>query len=267
MFKTIINKILGKTRGTKGILNDFSMPKFIVGETNINQWIAIGVKGFKEWYQPVDFGDGIVAHVTTPPLWEDSPELDRVRGIAKWNYIVKKHIPSLDGKRVLDLGCNNGVFSIQLARSGAKQVIGIDRNQLIRQKSGSILPVQDVIAQATFVKQAIEFKENKKYPINYISHDIGKLNKLNLGKFDLILALCVVYHEMSDTPKLIKTLSLMTDHIILQSTLLHSGELAKWASPNILADLLTGNGFNSVEIDAPFGYSWPMIIGKRLTEQ
>ncbi|ABQ25871.1 DUF1698 domain-containing protein [Geotalea uraniireducens] len=264
MFKTIINRMLGNTHSTNEIINDFSMPMFIDGETNINQWIDAGIKGFKEWYQPVDFGDGIVAHVTTPPRWEASPELDSVRGIAKWDYIVKKHMPSLVGKRVLDLGCNNGVFSIQLARSGAKEVIGIDRNQLIKQKSGSILPIQDVIAQANFVKQAIEHKEKKKYPITYIVHDVGTLNMLNLGRFDMILALCVVYHEMNDTPKLIQALSSMTDHLVLQTTLLHSGELAKWASPHILADLLIKAGFTNVEIDSPPDYSWPMIIGKRL---
>jgi len=241
---------------------EFCMPPFIRGETDVSEWIKLGIQGFKEWYQPVDFGDGLVAHVTTPPDWRPKPELDPVRGMAKWGFILKMHIPDVSGKRILDLGCNNGVFSLQLARMGAREVIGIDRDRKIRQKSAPYLPVQNVIAQANFVKQAFEIKEGVKYPVRYIAHDIARISELDLGRFDLILALCVVYHELDNTPRLLQKLSTMTDHIVLQTCLEHDGELGKWASPYLLAELLVNVGFTRVEIDAPTNYSWPMIVGK-----
>jgi SAM-dependent methyltransferase len=55
---------------------------------------------------------------------------DGVAGVsdsrAKW---ARLHIPDrLDGKRVLDIGCNEGLFSHWCAERGAAEVIGIDRH-------------------------------------------------------------------------------------------------------------------------------------------
>lgn len=242
---------------------DFKMPEFVPGETDLCQWIQTGINGFKEWYQPVDFGDGLVAHVTVPPDWNASPDLDELRGSAKWDFIVKRHIPDITGKRVMDLGCNNGVFCLKLAEAGAKEVIGIDRDRSICQRSAPNLPIQDVIDQAKFVKQAFEIKRGIKYPIKYIAADVADVSVQDFGRFDMILAFCIVYHELSFTPQLLKKLSLMTDHLVLQTNLLHTGELAHWASLYVLAELLIDVGYTQVEIDAPASYSWPMVIGKR----
>ena len=242
---------------------DFVMPEFVPGKTDLHQWIETGIEGFWEWYQPVDFGDGLVAHVTAPPNWEIKPEFDSLRGLAKWEHIVKGHIPDAAGKRVLDLGCNNGVFSLELARMGAREVVGIDRNQDIRQKSSPQLPVQDVIAQAEFVKRAFEIRDEVTYPVRYIAADVASIGELGLGKFDLILALCIVYHQLDATPALLRQLSSMTDHLVLQTTLLHGGELAHWANPYLQAELLADAGYRHIEIDAPADYAWPMIVGRR----
>lgn len=174
------------------------------GGEEIYKWIEDGIRCFREWYQPVDFGNGIVAHVTVPPHWRPRPDLlnDNTRGLAKWNYIVKKHIPDVREKRVLDLGCNSGLFSIELTRMGAREVIGIDRNTEIRYRSTDTPPPQEVVAQAEFVKKAFELLNGVKYPITYIAHDIGRLQELGLGRFDLILALCVVYHELERSQSL-----------------------------------------------------------------
>lgn len=239
------------------------MPEFVEGKTNLMEWIETGIQGYREWYQPVHFGDGQVAHVTVPPDWHTAPDLDSLRGLAKWERIVKSHIPDVRGKRVLDLGCNNGLFSIELAKMGAAEVIGIDRNQVIRQKSGPQLPYQDVIAQAEFVKRAFELKQGVTYPVRYMAADVGSIENLDLGRFDLILALCIVYHELDETPKLISELSKMSDHLVLQTTLLHSGKLSYWADPYVQARILSLAGYSNVQIDAPAGYSWPVLVATR----
>lgn len=226
----------------------------------INDWIKQGIQCFREWYQPVDFGDGIIADVTRPPSWEPAPEFNAERGVGKWNYIIKRNMPDLNGKRILDLGCNNGIISIQLAKSGAKEVIGIDRNEIIHQKTYNELPAQDIIAQATFIKKAFELKENSEYPITYIAHDIANIDELNLGKFDLIVSLCVLYHEMEGMPKILKKLANMTDQLILQTSLTHGGELAKWADLYNHVKLVHEAGFSKIRIDAPIGYHLPMIV-------
>lgn len=240
-------------------------PEHLQSKEEIYQWIEDGIRCFREWYQPVDFGNGVVAHVTRPPDWKPRPDLLYANdgGISKWNYIVKKHIPDVKGKRVWDLGCSSGVFCIELARMGAREVIGIDRNEKIGYRSTDTPPPQDVIAQAKFVKKAFELLDGVEYPITYIAHDIGRLHELELGRFDLVLALCVVYHELDRMPELVRQLASMTDHLVLQASQGHSGELGRWADKIRQAEVLLESGFTYVEIDAPAGYLLPMIIGRK----
>lgn len=235
----------------------------INSKEEINQWIRQGIKCFREWYQPVDFGDGIIANVTRPPDWKPAPEFNQERGYSKWNYIIKRNMPELQGKRVLDLGCNNGIISLQIAKSGAKEVIGIDRDEFIHQKTYQELPIQNIIEQANFVKKAFELKEKTTYNVHYIPCDISNIESLNLGKFDIILALCVLYHEMEGMPALIKILSMMTDFLVLQTSLTHQGDLAKWADLYVQVKYLHEAGFSKINIDAPLGYHLPMIIGMK----
>lgn len=248
-------------------LNTLSVqdPEHLQSKEDIYKWIEDGIRCFREWYQPVDFGNGVVAHVTVPPDWSPRSDLlnDNTRGLSKWNYIVKKHIPDVKGKRVLDLGCSSGMYSIELARMGAREVIGIDRNVEIRHRSTDTPPPQDVIAQAKFVKKAFELLDGVKYPITHISHDIGRLQELELGRFDIILALCVVYHELDKMPELVRQLVSMTDHLILQASQVHGGELGRCADKIRQAEVLLEAGFTNVEIDAPIGYSLPVIIGRK----
>lgn len=230
-------------------------------DEKINDWIKTGIRCFREWYQPVDFGDGIIADVTRPPFWKPAPEFNSERGIGKWEYIIKRNLPNLEGKRVLDLGCNNGIISLQIAKNGSKEVIGIDRNEYIHQKTYPELPVQNIIAQANFVKKAFELKEKVNYPIHYIAFDIKNIRELDLGKFDIILALCVLYHEMDEMPKILETLAQMTDYLVLQTSLTHTGELAKWTDLNNHVKLLQQAGFCKIIIDAPIGYHLPVVVG------
>jgi SAM-dependent methyltransferase len=231
----------------------------------IYDWISSGIARFREWYQPVDFGAGVVAHQTCPPDWRPRPELlhDTGGGLAKWNFIVKKHIPDVSGMRVLDLGCSSGLFSLELARMGAKEVIGIDRDTRIAHRSTAVPPAQDVVAQANFVKTSFELLERRHLPVRYIAHDIGRLAELKLGHFDLIVALCVVYHELHHMPRLLKTLAGMTNHLILQANNSHGGELGRYSNAAYHATTLKEAGFSEIEIDAPQGYSLPLIVAKK----
>jgi len=234
-------------------------------EEEIHAWIREGIAFFREWYQPVDFGNGLIAHATQPPDWLPKPELFNRNdmGIGKWNYIIKNHMPDVKGKRVLDLGCSSGVFTLELARMGAREVVGIDRNINIQHKSTDVPPRQDVIAQAKFVKRAFELIYKEKYPITYIAQDIGNLEELDLGHFDVILALCVIYHEMENMPATVKKLSDLTDCLILQANQGQEDPVAEYAEVKYHVDLLIRNGFTDIEIFAPKNYPLPLLVCRK----
>lgn len=64
-------------------------------------------------YSPVYFGYGL----RIGKIWDINV------GFGRWNFILKKHLPALTGKRVLSLGANNGFNAIQMLKNGAEEII------------------------------------------------------------------------------------------------------------------------------------------------
>lgn len=77
-------------------------------------------------------------------------------------------------KRVLDIGCRDGLFSFYSEKKGASEVIGIDNNLSI--------PTKEFLVP--FFNSKVQFKE-----INLFD-----LSKEQLGEFDIILFPGVLYH-------------------------------------------------------------------------
>jgi SAM-dependent methyltransferase len=240
---------------------DYVQPNFEGGD--LNAWIAQGIRGYQQWYQPVEFGDGLKAHVTIPPDWHPNSELDKFSGLNKWNFIVKRNIPDIRGLRVLDVGCNVGVFSIELSRLGAREVIGVDRDLQIPHKP-DYLPRQDIVSQAKFVREAISLKTGEILNIEYLPMNFSSYESFtDLGSFDLILALNVAYHELGGMEPMLKTLASMTNTLVLQTSLSHGPPIKEWASLSTHVEILTRIGFTSICIDAPLGYEEPVIVARK----
>ncbi len=217
-------------------------------DQDLNDWIAEGIRGFRQWYQPVDFGDGLVAHVTTPPDWRPHPELDAEYGIDRWAQRVLPLLPDVTGLRILDVGCSSGLFSLELSRMGAAEVVGIDRSLDITHKTGN-LANQDVVAQARFVKAAIEARTGQYFNVSFHPCDLGDSEQVRtLGHFDLVLALNVVYHQLSNAERLMEDLAQLTDMMVLQSALKHPPSIHRWADPAWQMNVLARNGFRHFAI-------------------
>ena len=85
------------------------------------------------------------------------------------------HLPELTGKRCLDIGCNNGFFSFELAKRGAI-VKGIDNNQ---NNTG-------MIEKALFVKEVLGAD------VEFVIEDF--MDEQEEILYDVILFLGVYYH-------------------------------------------------------------------------
>lgn len=70
---------------------------------------------YEKWFVNVNFGNGIMVRST---VWPDEPLNSRQAGIGKFDFIVRRNLPDLQGKRILDIGCNVGIIAIQMARLG-----------------------------------------------------------------------------------------------------------------------------------------------------
>src|SRR6187200_3274900 len=92
----------------------------------------------------------------------------------KWRLFEHAIPANLEGKTVLDVGCNGGFYSIEMKRRGAARVLGIDSDD-------------GYLVQARFAAQIcgvdIELR-------NLSVYDIAALRE----KFDVVLFMGVLYH-------------------------------------------------------------------------
>ncbi|MBV8700150.1 TIGR04290 family methyltransferase [Bradyrhizobium sp.] len=92
----------------------------------------------------------------------------------KWRRFSHVVPDRLDGKSVLDIGCNAGFYAMEMKRRGADRVLGLDTDD-------------EYLAQARFAADVsglkIEFRKLSAY-------DVGTLGE----KFDLVIFMGVLYH-------------------------------------------------------------------------
>jgi tRNA (mo5U34)-methyltransferase len=93
----------------------------------------------------------------------------------KWQLLAP-HLPAnLHGWRVLDIGCNAGFYSFELARRGAK-VLGIDGNP-------------HFLAQARWAADRLGLSDVCRFECHQV-YDLARMN----GQWDLVLFMGVFYH-------------------------------------------------------------------------
>ncbi|MCA6125203.1 TIGR04290 family methyltransferase [Bradyrhizobium sp. WSM 1704] len=92
----------------------------------------------------------------------------------KWRRFAEVIPDNLEGKTVLDIGCNAGFYALEMKRRGAARVLGLDTDE-------------EYLAQARFAAEVtgldIEFRRLSAY-------DIGQLRE----RFDLVIFMGVLYH-------------------------------------------------------------------------
>lgn len=118
--------------------------------------------GRYKFYHRIDLGHGVV----TPGLKLLVPQ----------QQMVLRQLRKIDfkGKRVLDIGCRDGLLSLEAEKLGAAEVIGID-NDLSRGATEVVLP---------HLKSKVQMHEM----------NLMDLTPATFGKFDVIIFSGVLYH-------------------------------------------------------------------------
>ena len=93
----------------------------------------------------------------------------------KWDRIAP-HLGDIKGKRVLDVGCNNGYYMFRLVGAGAGEVLGID-------------PIEFFQRQFQLLQHFARIPQIRFEPLG-----IADLHRFE-NDFDLILHLGVIYHH------------------------------------------------------------------------
>jgi tRNA (mo5U34)-methyltransferase len=110
---------------------------------------------------------------------------------------------SLEGKRVLDLGCNAGFWSLAAVQSGCDFVLGIDGRQMHVDQANFVFDVKGV--------------EPDRY--EFVTGNIFDVDLASFGTFDIVFCLGLLYH-VSKQVSLLEAISRVNDDILLIDTLL-----------------------------------------------
>jgi tRNA (mo5U34)-methyltransferase len=146
------------------------------------------VRELGPWFHDLDLGG--VRTAPDHPLGNFLHEL--------WDVVRPAFPDDLSGRTVLDIGCNAGFYSLQLARRGAR-VTGIE-------------------AEPRYLEQARFAAETLGLDVEYVHLDVYDVDRLGRS-FDYVLFLGVFYHLRHPLYALEKVASVVRERLVFQSML------------------------------------------------
>ena len=130
--------------------------------------------------------------------------LQRFRHFMPW--LVQAAGGTLCGRRVLDIACNSGFWSLQCALLGAREVIGFDARP-------------ELIEQAKLLRTIVGLRN-----VDFRVLDFWDMSEAALGgRFDVVLNLGVLYH-LPDPLQALERTRRMAAGLILLDTAVHASD-------------------------------------------
>lgn len=153
------------------------------------------IASFKHWHYDFE----IEGQRTSP----DRARWQEIRAAQSIGPAVELFGGSLAGRRVLDLGCNGGFFSLKAIEAGAEFVLGIDGREMY-------------VAQAQFIFDAYGI-ETSRYA--FVCGSFLDFPFKDYGPFDLVLCLGVLYHVSSPLHLLERISEVNSDVLVIDTKL------------------------------------------------
>lgn len=180
---------------------------------------------FPLWHYGFEFDGGLsfVPHNLNPDYLtrEARRPLQRFRHFMP--YLIEALGGSLQGKRILDIACNSGFWSIQCALLGA-DVVGFDARP-------------DLIEQAALIKTIVGTDRADFRVLRF-----EDMTPDTLGRFDAVLNLGILYHLPDQLAALIATKAMAKSVIVIDTAVWRSEEAVvhyHWEEPVDIRDAAT----------------------------
>lgn len=131
-------------------------------------------------------------------------ELTRVDSLERllWPRLLEMYGGSLEGKRVLDIACNCGGFSIRAAQAGAAEVVGVDMEPYY-------------IRQANFVRDALGLEN-----VRYEERRLEDITPETHGRFDIVFFFGILYHLENPIDALKRISAVTRDLLAIDTSML-----------------------------------------------
>jgi tRNA (mo5U34)-methyltransferase len=195
------------------------------------------------WFHQIDLGDGIV----TPGRDKTARKLRAMQ------------LPSLVGKTVLDVGANDGFFSFAAERAGAARVVAVDSYAWGKNTASPNAPLAQTKASFDLAHEVLGSR------VETIEADLFDLTPEEVGNFDVVLMLGVLYHLRNPLLGLERLTALTKELLVVESlvdlvwahrplaafypaAVIAEDETNWWApNPAALRGMLLSCGFREVE--------------------
>ena len=208
------------------------------GARALLQQLKAGVpRGYRQ-YAPIDFGSGLtVGQVAST----DS-------GTGRWDFF-NRHVvaPLVAGKRVLDLGTNNGSMPLMMLRAGAHEVIAIEYTP-------------EIAEFARLNARILSWRDIRRYNVQILTGDMRRFLSEDLGRFDVVTAFCSLYYlPQEDMARIITRAAEMNAVLILQAN-----EAIGNSLPGRMMDLrrlMRDNGYPEIALHTHPGFARPLLVG------
>jgi SAM-dependent methyltransferase len=229
----------------------------------VENYLANAKGYFKEWYSPLELGPYKLPKIAYPNF-QEVWDFDESEGIRNWLSSIMNVVPDVAGKKVLDVGSNIGLYSLELSRMGA-DVCGVDRGPRVVQANNHLLGAQSVPNQAYSIRNIYEVFYGKRFPrVAFAEIDLMEFD-FSDTKCDLFFSCRVLYHlgkkRMSEV---IYEVSKNIPEIVLQANEGHgSGKLGKIASMDFHKQLLIKCGYKIRREYAPEGSVHPTVYATK----
>jgi SAM-dependent methyltransferase len=208
------------------------------------------IAAYPNWNYRFEFESG----VSTPVAWEHQVNRHEQRRRYFFDPLLRVMGGTLSGSRVLDLGCNAGLWSLRSIEAGADFVLGIDANQTYVEQA-------ELVFEASGVERArYDFLQ-------------GNIFEQTLdGRFDVVLCLGVM--EVSAKPvELFELMRGVGAEVIVVETVVSGArssffEVAKLQEPRNRVDhelVLLPTVQAVVELAAEFGYD-AVALAQNMTD-
>jgi len=144
--------------------------------------IKFDIDKLSPWYQPIPIGLGL-STIATDKNGKKIRVASTDRGVKKWKKFIKPGMPfDLQGKRVLEIGCNAGLFPLYCARKlGARETVGIEKDN-------------HYYSQAIWMLKTMSKIDNRYIPTRFYQGSMENFDYESLGCFDIVFMFAVIYH-------------------------------------------------------------------------
>jgi tRNA (mo5U34)-methyltransferase len=175
--------------------------------------LRAAVHAFPEWHYEIE-----LPGVRTPVRHRENVMRHERRRRLFFDPLVQACGGSLRGRRVLDLGCNAGYWSLLAVEHGADFVLGIDARRMH-------------VDQASLVFEAKEIARDR---YRFVEGDVLTVDLEGDARFDIVLLLGLLYHVSAPVELLRRAAAWSADLLVVDTTL----SLAPGASFTIRHDPL-----------------------------